>query len=109
MTGEAPRPLREPQSVARLSRTFSQSLSAVDLAEPLVSLDENQPVGAAKQLMDGLGITEEVAGKLVAVGMNAVEVVADVSAQDIVDAAGIDLAAAEGIVNKAKSATVASQ
>ena len=65
--------------------------------------------GAAKQLMDGLGITEEVAQKLVAVGMNAVEVVADVSAQDIVDAAGIDLAAAEGIVNKAKSATVASQ
>jgi len=65
--------------------------------------------GAAKQLMDGLGITEDVAQKLVAVGMNAVEVVADVSAQDIVDAAGIDLAAAEGIVNKAKSATVASQ
>ncbi len=65
--------------------------------------------GAGKQLMDGLGISEEVAQKLVAVGMNAVEVVADVSAQDIVDATGIDLADAEGIVNKAKSATVASQ
>ncbi len=65
--------------------------------------------GAAKQLMDGLGISEAVAQKLVAVGMNAVEVVADVSAQDIVDAAGIDLAAAEGIVNKAKSAALASQ
>ncbi|MEO6785862.1 MAG: transcription termination/antitermination protein NusA, partial [Chthoniobacteraceae bacterium] len=65
--------------------------------------------GAAKQLMDGLGINQEVAQKLVAVGMNAVEVVADVSAQDVVDATGIDLAAAEEIVNKAKSAAVASQ
>jgi N utilization substance protein A len=65
--------------------------------------------GAAKQLMDGLGVSEEVAQKLVAVGMNAVEVVADVSAQDVVDATGIELAAAEEIVNKAKSATVASQ
>jgi N utilization substance protein A len=65
--------------------------------------------GAAKQLMDGLGITEEVAQKLVAVGMNAVELITDVSAQDVVDATGIDLAAAEEIVNKAKSATVASQ
>ncbi len=65
--------------------------------------------GAAKQLMDGLGISEEVAQKLVAVGMNAVEVVADVAAQDVVDATGLDLAAAEEIVNKARSATVASQ
>ena len=65
--------------------------------------------GAAKQLMDGLGINQEVAQKLVAVGMNAVEVVADVSAQDVVDAAGIDLAAAEEIISKAKSAAVASQ
>jgi N utilization substance protein A len=65
--------------------------------------------GAAKQLMDALGITEEVAQKLVAVGMNAVELITDVSAQDVVDATGIDLAAAEEIVNKAKSATVASQ
>ena len=65
--------------------------------------------GAAKQLMDALGITEEIAQKLVAVGMNAVELITDVSAQDVVDATGIDLAAAEEIVNKAKSATVASQ
>ncbi len=65
--------------------------------------------GAARQLMAGLGITEEIAQKLVGVGMNAIEVVADVSAQDVVDATGIDLAAAEEIVNKAKSATVASQ
>ena len=65
--------------------------------------------GAAKQLVDRLGISEEVAGKLVAAGMNAVEVVADVSAQDVVDATGIDLAVAEEIVNKAKNATVASQ
>ena len=65
--------------------------------------------GAAKQIMDGLGINAEVAQKLVAVGMNAVEVIADVSAQDVVDATGLDLAAAEEIVNKAKSAAVASQ
>jgi N utilization substance protein A len=65
--------------------------------------------GAAKQLIDGLGINEEVAQKLVAIGMNAVEVVADVSAQDIVDATGLDLATAGEIVNKAKSAAVASR
>ena len=65
--------------------------------------------GAAKQLMDALGINEEVAGKLVAVGMNAVELITDVSAQDIVDATGLDLAVAEEIVNKVKSAAVASQ
>jgi N utilization substance protein A len=65
--------------------------------------------GAAKQLIDGLGISEEVAQKLVAIGMNAVEVVADVSAQDVVDATGLELAAAEEIVTKARSATVASQ
>jgi N utilization substance protein A len=65
--------------------------------------------GAAKQLIDGLGINEEVAQKLVAAGMTAVEVIADVSAQDVVDATGLDLAIAEEIVSKAKSATVASQ
>ena len=65
--------------------------------------------GAAKQLIDGLGINAEVAQKLVAIGMNAIEVIADVSAQDVVDATGLDLAAAEEIVNKAKSATVASR
>lgn len=43
--------IREPQSVARLSLTFSRSLSAVDLAEPLASLDENQPVALAAELM----------------------------------------------------------
>lgn len=49
---EAPhRLIREPQSVARLSRTFSQSLSAVDLAEPLRSLDETQPAEAARVLL----------------------------------------------------------
>ncbi len=65
--------------------------------------------GAAKQLIDGLGLDAEVAQKLVAVGMNAVEVIADVSAQDVVDATGLDLSVAEEIVNKAKNATVASQ
>ena len=47
----APPSIREPQSVARLSRTFSQSLSAVDLAEPLASLDENQSSALAAELM----------------------------------------------------------
>jgi hypothetical protein len=37
--------------VERLRRTFSRSLSAVDLAEPLVSLDENQPARLAAQLI----------------------------------------------------------
>ena len=45
------RSIREPQSVAHLSRTFSRSLSAVDLAEPLASLDENQPVELARDLL----------------------------------------------------------
>ncbi|MEQ1850472.1 MAG: transcription termination factor NusA [Chthoniobacteraceae bacterium] len=70
---------------------------------------EKSVSGAAKQLIDGLGVTGEVAQKLVTIGMNAVEVIADVSPQDIVDAIGIELASAEEIVNKAKSATVASQ
>jgi len=65
--------------------------------------------GAAKQLMDALGINEEIAQKLVTVGMTAVEVIADVSAQDVVDATGIELTTAEEIVNKAKSAAMASQ
>jgi hypothetical protein len=51
MTGPAQIPIRDPQSVARLSRTFSRSLSAVDLAEPLASLDENQPVALGAELM----------------------------------------------------------
>ena len=65
--------------------------------------------GAAKQLMDGLGITEEVAKKLVTAGMTAVEVIADVSPQDVVDATEIDIAIAEEIVTKAKNAVPASQ
>jgi hypothetical protein len=49
---------REPKRLARLSRTFLQSLSAVDLAEPLLSLDENQPVSAAAELLrvQGVGV-----------------------------------------------------
>jgi N utilization substance protein A len=65
--------------------------------------------GAAKQLIDSLGVTDEVAQKLVTVGMNAVEVIADVSPEDVVEATGLELAAAEEIINKAKSAAVASQ
>jgi hypothetical protein len=51
MTDAAHPSIREPQSVARLSRTFSRSLSAVDLAEPLASLDETQPVALGAELM----------------------------------------------------------
>jgi len=43
--------IREPKSVQRLTRTFGQSLSALDLAEPLFSLDENQPASAGYDLM----------------------------------------------------------
>ena len=64
--------------------------------------------GAAKQLIDGLGIAENVAQKLVSHGMNAVEVIADVAPQDIVDATGLDLATAGDIVDKARNAVVAS-
>jgi len=48
--------IREPKRVARLSRTFSQSLSAVDLAEPLLSLDDSQPVAAGADLLRALGV-----------------------------------------------------
>ena len=51
MTDASPSSIREPQSVARLSRTFSRSLSAVDLAEPLASLDENQSGALGAELM----------------------------------------------------------
>ena len=57
MNGPSHHSIREPQSVARLSRTFSKSLSAVDLAEPLLSLDENQPVALGAELMGKRGIT----------------------------------------------------
>ena len=49
--------IREPQSVARLIRTFSRSLSAVDLAESLASLDENQPVALGAELMRARNIS----------------------------------------------------
>lgn len=51
MTDSAPTLIREPPSVARLSRTFSRSLSAGDLAEPLTTLDDNQPVALGAELM----------------------------------------------------------
>src|SRR4051812_32902764 len=56
MTDAAHTSIREPQSVARLSHTFSKSLSAVDLAEPLLSLDENQPVALGAELLRKRGI-----------------------------------------------------
>jgi hypothetical protein len=51
MNGPSHHSIREPQSIARLSRTFSPSLSAVDLAEPLLSLDENQPATLGADLL----------------------------------------------------------
>lgn len=43
--------LRGPESIARLSHTFSRSLTAGDLARPLPSLDDNQPADHARELM----------------------------------------------------------
>jgi hypothetical protein len=51
MTEPCRTPVREPRSVARLGRTFSHNLSAVDLAESLLSLDANQPVAAGAELL----------------------------------------------------------
>jgi hypothetical protein len=48
---------RDPKSVQRLSQTFAQSLSALDLAEPLFSLDENQPMSLARDLMRKRNVT----------------------------------------------------
>jgi hypothetical protein len=56
MTAATHTAIREPQSAARLSRTFSKSLSAVDLAEPLCSLDENQPAELGAELLRKRGI-----------------------------------------------------
>ncbi|OAI57415.1 hypothetical protein AYO49_02045 [Verrucomicrobiaceae bacterium SCGC AG-212-N21] len=49
--------LREPQSALRLSRTFLQGLTAVDLVDPLLSLDENQPVAMAQDLFHQKSVT----------------------------------------------------
>jgi hypothetical protein len=43
--------IRHSRSIARLSHTFSESLSASDLVEPMVSLDENQPVSMGLDVM----------------------------------------------------------
>lgn len=66
-------------------------------------------VGAAKVLADALGVQPDVAQKLVDGGLNSLDAFTDLSAQDIVDAAGLELAQAEEIVTKAKNATVASR
>jgi hypothetical protein len=42
---------RDPKSIQRLDRTFTASLSAGDLAEPLLSIDDNQPFAMAEGLM----------------------------------------------------------
>lgn len=44
-----------PRSVARLHKTFSKSLTAADLVEPLASLDENQPASLGLELMQDAG------------------------------------------------------
>ena len=65
---------------------------------------EARLTGAAADLAGKLGIAVDVAEKLVAEGMNAIEIIADCSADDIVGAIGIDAALAEQIVAKAKNA-----
>jgi len=57
MPGNGATFIRDPQSAARLSRTFSRGLSAADLAEPLVSLDENQPTELGASLMQRRKLT----------------------------------------------------
>ncbi|MEO8353797.1 MAG: hypothetical protein ABI680_18880, partial [Chthoniobacteraceae bacterium] len=57
MIDPVPVSIREPQSVARLSRTFSKGLRALDLAEPLLSLDESQPVTLGAELLRKRGST----------------------------------------------------
>ena len=57
MTDIVPISVREPHSVARLSQTFSRSLTSVDLAEPLRSLDENQPVALGVEVMRRTGVS----------------------------------------------------
>ena len=44
-------PIRDPKSIQRLDRTFTASLCAEDLAEPLLSIDDNQSVSLAQALM----------------------------------------------------------
>lgn len=44
-------PVRHARSIDRLSRTFTASLSASDLVEPLVSLDDNQPASMGLEVM----------------------------------------------------------
>ncbi len=65
---------------------------------------EARLTGAAAVLAEKLGVSAEVAEKLVTEGMNAIEIIADCSADDIVGAIGIDAALAEEIVAKAKNA-----
>lgn len=49
--------IRGPRSVQRLSRTFTHSMSALDLAEPLLSLDEDQTTSEARELMVARGVS----------------------------------------------------
>ena len=53
MTAVAPTSIRDPQSVALLNRTFSRSLWAMEIAEPLASLDDNQPMALAVESLPG--------------------------------------------------------
>jgi transcription termination/antitermination protein NusA len=64
---------------------------------------------AAKHIAATLGIPAQTAEKLVSVGMNAIDIIADCSPNDLVEAAGLDTAIAEEIITKAKSETEASQ
>ncbi|MEI6350123.1 MAG: transcription termination factor NusA [Verrucomicrobiota bacterium] len=58
---------------------------------------------AAKSLAPLLKIEESVARQLITAGMNSIEVIAGVEAQDIADATGLDLEQAEAIYNAARA------
>ena len=50
-------PVRDAASIERLSRTFASGLSIVDLARPLISLDDNQTAAAGLDLLHRSGET----------------------------------------------------
>ena len=65
--------------------------------------------GAAAELMHAFGVSVDVANALVKAGLNSVDVFSGVSAEDIVEAAGIDAAVAAQIVAKLQENSPASQ
>ena len=65
--------------------------------------------GATAELMNAFGVNEDAANALVKAGLNSLDVFAGVSAQDIVEAAGLDQVVAEKIVAKLQENSPAPQ